>query len=455
MPVLSNSRPRDACEASSKPSKAIEARTSLRGKILAARAVLRLRRHNPKTAGKIGAPPKTAKLVRYRVGGEKLGDGSYGTVYLGCDLRAAEAMVNPEVAFKIIVEGRMNILVIKREARIMQMMAENPYTLEFRDYLPPASRDITSMGCKLDLSVPLARCHCLVMEAASGGDLFSHVTECGQLAECEAGPLMLQLCEAVRCAHRRGVVHRDLKLENVLFATQSRSEIRLTDWGLAHLYAVVDGAVINEPLHSRCGSRSYMAPEIACIKRAAREYASGYDGFLADVWSLGICLFAMCMGFLPFQIADPSQDWRMRKVANAQSCGTSTMESIFSMYPERDSSDISESLADLLDSMLQFDPAKRCSLDHVLTSPWLCTFRHNGDSTPELHRLQSSLASLKLGSLRRLTIPCADSANRGTVYQSSATHELELTETMSSFTHSTCSQTTCTSSHRASGSAFA
>ena len=59
----------------------------------------------------------------------------------------------------------------------------------------------------------------------------------------------------------------------------------------------------------------------------------GYNGFVSDVWSLGVCLFAMHLGFFPFEQANPALDWRARRVAQAQSSGGSAMATIFSFYP--------------------------------------------------------------------------------------------------------------------------
>ena len=90
-------------------------------------------------------------------------------------------------------------------------------------------------------------------------------------AEAEAGRLFTQVASAVSHAHGLGVAHRDLKLENMLFMEKESHpacarELKLIDWGLAHQHGLRgDGTVVPELLRSRCGSRSYMAPEVARV----------------------------------------------------------------------------------------------------------------------------------------------------------------------------------------------
>jgi len=305
-------------------------------------------------------------------------------VFLGDDEHAVKSGIEPVVAVKAIKDGRMRPDLLNREVTISRLLSatSNPYILEFRGYLPPGSADVDGSAVECPLS-PLSDHHYLVMEVASGGDLFTRVLDQpGGLTEAEAGPFMIQLCDAVLCAHSLGVVHRDLKLENVLL-TKDGLGIKLMDWGLAFQHVIEDGSVVPALLHSRCGSRSYMAPEIATLPRSNSSAGSnaaesqslliGYDGFLADVWSLGICLFAMCVGFFPFEVADPYRDWRARQVIEAQSCGRSTIETIFAFYPKKNLH-LSKELTSLLDRMLQFDPACRYSMADVRKCDWLLPF---------------------------------------------------------------------------------
>jgi len=330
-------------------------------------------------------------LCRFIATSTKLGSGAYGAVLLGQDL-----CTQAPVAIKFIPEGRMRESSLAREVSMLQRLsdANHPALVKFHGHVLPA--DVRAGEVRADGTLPLSKphtsCHALVMEAVNGGEIFDYVVNREGLKELEAGPLFGQLCDAVHAAHGLGIAHRDLKLENVLLvrkknavpsprgssprqargaaAAATESKIKLIDWGLAHQHTVTnDGAVMPEKLHSRCGSRSYMAPEVT-----NRDISStiGYDGFAADVWSLGVCLFAIHLAFFPFEQAHPEHDWRARRVIEAQKAGRSTMATILSFYPQKSvNGGLSKSLLDLLDRMLVFDPAKRASLAEVLCSEWL------------------------------------------------------------------------------------
>lgn len=311
--------------------------------------------------------------TRFVASSRKLGSGAYGAVLLGTDLCTGE-----QVAMKLIPEGRMKPASLEREVAMLRRLSEacHPALLHFHAHVRPAEVKAGEVkakdDAKLPITKPLEECHALVMEACRGGELFEYVVKADGLSERESGPLFAQLVDAVRAAHFLGIAHRDLKLENVLLCGVTGEPeaklIKLIDWGLAHQHAFgPDGAVLPEMLHSRCGSRSYMAPEVT-----NRQISSvrGYNGFLADAWSLGVCLFAMHLGFFPFEQADPEVDWRARRAVEAQRRGESTMQTIFSFYPNKPL-ELSRSLLDLLDRLLIFDPSRRATLSEVADHAWL------------------------------------------------------------------------------------
>jgi len=215
------------------------------------------------------------------------------------------------------------------------------------------------------------------MERAEGGELFEHVIRANGLGETGSRDLFRQVCGALATAHALGIAHRDLKLENLLLckppggaanADAGKQRVKLIDWGLAHVHELAaNSQPVPERLHSRCGSRSYMAPE---VNDRSISGTVGYDGFRADVWSLGVCLFAMVFGFFPFEQAVPEADWRAKWVVHAQRQGQSTMATILAFYPHRPYR-LSAPLLALLDRMLVFAPERRASLDEVLASEWL------------------------------------------------------------------------------------
>ena len=318
---------------------------------------------------------------------QKLGSGAYGSVLAGIDLE--QPLASEPVAVKLIPDGRMKSTSLEREIDILRRLSDagHPTHLKFIAHCPPEAvragevlASTATGGKALSLpklsnrTVALSACHALVMEAARGGEVFDHVIRIEGFLEVESGPVFAQLVDSVRAAHEIGIVHRDLKLENVLLVGRKgevgHDRIKLIDWGLAHQHMIArDGTVLPELLRSRCGSRSYMAPEVTNREICGKV---GYNGFAADVWSLGVCLFAMHLGFFPFEHANPDLDWRARRVIEAQQAGRSTMRTILSFYPpNRQSSRMSESLLALLDRMLVFDPKQRASIYEVLSSGWL------------------------------------------------------------------------------------
>ncbi|MCQ2819861.1 MAG: protein kinase, partial [archaeon] len=125
----------------------------------------------------------------------------------------------------------------------------------------------------------------ILMEYCSKGELFDYIVENQKLSEDEASLFFYQLLNGVEHIHSKGVVHRDLKPENLLLT--SNKELKIIDFGLSSIF---DGKHL---LTTKCGSPSYAAPEI--IKNQP------YNGCKSDVWCLGIILYAMLCGYLPFE----------------------------------------------------------------------------------------------------------------------------------------------------------
>lgn len=140
----------------------------------------------------------------------------------------------------------------------------------------------------------------MVMELCHGGELFDRIAECGGLAESEARRYFVQMLHALCHCHENGVYHRDLKPENILLDADDNAKV--ADFGLAALYRshVTGGAGFLQ--HTKVGSVMYAAPEVL-ISTAA----SGYDAACADIWSLGVILFSMLSGTLPFTCAAASK----------------------------------------------------------------------------------------------------------------------------------------------------
>lgn len=325
------------------------------------------------------AEQPAASVPQYEILSSTLGSGSYGKVHRGRDRTTSRS-----VAIKCVADGRMRAGALEGEVAILQTLSAgdgHPNIVAFRTFLPLGSEGVcTEKGGRI--SEKLRNCHMVVMDACEGGEMFEHVVARGGISEEAAAPVVLQVCAALRHAHERGVAHRDIKLENILLARPHGGDdapvlVKLIDWGLAHQHAMrPDGSVVAARLRSRCGSRSYMAPEVATRGASSVDTREGYCGFAADVWSVGVCLFAMLFGFFPFDTSDPAVDWRAKSVLDAQRRGESTVKTIFGFYEGKHCSAAPDVVA-LIDAALAFEPAHRPSLAQLLDSPWLA--RHCPD----------------------------------------------------------------------------
>ncbi|CAG0912880.1 unnamed protein product [Notodromas monacha] len=130
----------------------------------------------------------------------------------------------------------------------------------------------------------LSRIH-LIMEYAGGGELFAYITNKGKLSEDESKVIFSQLVSAVSYMHGNNMVHRDIKAENVFYA--SPRWVKLGDFGFSI------GIANNENLKTFCGSPPYAAPELF--------QDDSYAGCPVDVWALGVLLYFMVSGLMPFR----------------------------------------------------------------------------------------------------------------------------------------------------------
>ncbi|CBZ50377.1 putative protein kinase [Neospora caninum Liverpool] len=178
----------------------------------------------------------------------------------------------------------------------------------------------------------------VLMQFLNGGSLHTLVKnhEHGKLSEETARNLFKQICNAVNHMHARSIVHRDLKLENILLDSTGR--IKVIDFGFSSIVKH------DARCRMRCGTPSYMPPEILLKKE--------YDGFAADIWSLGVVLYAMLHGGYPFR--------------------GNGLKDLYAKILQGDfplSMHLSDAAQQLLCGMLTLQPVDRLTIEEILCHP--------------------------------------------------------------------------------------
>jgi hypothetical protein len=128
----------------------------------------------------------------------------------------------------------------------------------------------------------------IVMEKLNGGELFERIVGHPRFTETESAHLIRPLLESVAYLHDLGIVHRDLKPENILCG-ENLEDIKLADFGLSKML------LPKEKMDTACGTLSYVAPEVLTMQGYGKE---------ADLWSIGVIMFLLLCGKLPFDGAD-------------------------------------------------------------------------------------------------------------------------------------------------------
>jgi serine/threonine protein kinase len=178
----------------------------------------------------------------------------------------------------------------------------------------------------------------IVMEYCENGDLCQQLQTYGRMDDPCARNVFRQLVNAVHYLHDRGIAHRDIKPENILLGADFSP--KLADLGLCHTDAV------NHLLSTPCGTPCYASPEIV---RGVE-----YDGRATDVWSMGVVLYAMLTGALPWSLESQAETFHQ------------ILEAEFTIPPF-----VRPRASDLLRGMLVVDPAARLSIREVADSPWI------------------------------------------------------------------------------------
>ncbi|KAH8552933.1 kinase-like domain-containing protein [Umbelopsis sp. PMI_123] len=263
---------------------------------------------------------------------QTLGEGEFGKVKLGMHIETQQ-----EVAIKLIrkesVDNSTRLSKVEREISVLRIV-RHPYIVKLYDVLETEKY----IG--------------IILECASGGELFEYILARRYLKEQDACRLFAQLVSGVHYLHQKHIVHRDLKLENLLL-DRNRNVI-ITDFGFANKFS----SAKDDLMATSCGSPCYAAPELVVSEGL-------YVGSAVDIWSCGVILYAMLCGYLPFDDdpANPDGD-----NINLLYKHILTSSLVFPDY-------VSPMARDLLHKMLVPDPSKRCDIQTIMDHPWLQQYR--------------------------------------------------------------------------------
>ena len=245
--------------------------------------------------------------------GKTLGQGTFGKVREGTHL-----LTHEKVAIKILEKEKINdqadINRVMREIQILKIV-RHPNIVQLYEIIETSKQLF------------------LIMEYAPGGELFDHIVKKKRLQDGEACRFFHQILAGIEYLHGNKICHRDLKPENLLL--DENMNIKIVDFGLSNTYKNS-----SDTLKTACGSPCYASPEMIAGKR--------YSGLDTDLWSLGVILYAMTVGYLPFE--DPDTNKLYKKIL---SC-----DYLVPGY-------VTKPAKDMMKRILQVDPKKRFKIDEI------------------------------------------------------------------------------------------
>ncbi|ADM12077.1 serine/threonine protein kinase [Encephalitozoon intestinalis ATCC 50506] len=197
--------------------------------------------------------------------------------------------------------------------------------------------------CKLYGCISTSRNLVLVLELVRGIDLHKYIRRNGRLSETHARSLFVQMLYGVDYLHSHSIVHRDLKLENIMISGES---VKICDFGLSAFY---DRSSV---LKDYCGTPQCAPPEIM--------RGIPYVGPEVDIWCLGVILYAMVHGRLPFEDADISLMGRNAILSKMKIDGS-----------------LSDELKDLIRRIIEPDRSMRIEIDQIMKHPWINVTRED------------------------------------------------------------------------------
>ncbi|KAK5130857.1 hypothetical protein LTR08_001629 [Meristemomyces frigidus] len=307
---------------------------------------------------------KEVKFGEYILG-QTLGEGEFGKVKMGWKKDSTVQVAIKLIRKESLAGNTTRLPKIYREIAILREL-QHPNIVRLHEFVETERH----MG--------------IILEYASGGELFDYILNHRYLKDPSARRLFAQLVSGVGYLHRKGIVHRDLKLENLLL--DRNKNIIITDFGFANTFNAHDELgevrerritdkefvkregldVVGPDNHRRgdlmqtsCGSPCYAAPELVVSDGL-------YTGRKVDVWSCGVILYAMLAGYLPFD-DDP---------ANPEGDNINLLYKYIVSTPLTFPEYVTPHARDLLKRILVPDPRRRADLFEVARHSWLSEYSH-------------------------------------------------------------------------------
>ncbi|TPP66393.1 Death-associated protein kinase 1 [Fasciola gigantica] len=299
---------------------------------------------------------------------QKIGDGHFAEVNL-CVCRKSKK----EFAAKFILKQRFNSSTVGKE---------------IKGYLPAdiGREAFILANLKHENIVKLHEVfHCedavvLILDLVTGGELFARVAECERLSEEEASNFVEQILLGIQHMHSLGVVHLDLKPENIMIEDLASRKIKIIDFGLARVLNP------NETFQDMAGTPEFCAPEIVNFDPIT---------FATDMWAVGVITYILLTGISPF-----AGDSQIETFQNILDCIVD-----YSREEIRDATDLAK---DFIRRLLIKNPRKRATVSECLQHPWI---RPSDDSQQNCRR-GSVIKKANLDGLRHfIAVPSANEAN--------------------------------------------
>lgn len=315
---------------------------------------------------------------KYIISKKPLGEGSYSTVF-----ECKNTQTNKHYACKRYTKNLMFGMesMLQNEFEILKSFSEShEHLVKLKDYFETEKYLF------------------LVTDLAKGGELFDTVLTRKKIPESDCVQITAQLVDTLSYLHNNKIVHRDIKAENILFQSKNKPLILVADFGLAKILEK------GEKLYNKCGTLSYMAPEMF--------HKKGYD-FTVDIWALGVVVYFMLCGYMPFDCETDEE------TAEAIS------KSDYMFEPPEYWSHISPSAKDFISKCFINNPDQRFNINEAALHPFLSapdsttnssiyskitsqsslsTLNTTSSSVSLVNKLQESLSALRYDQLHERSL---------------------------------------------------